>query len=192
MPKSVPNELLGGFYSYFANLSHSWPLMGCWLNHSVWGPFCLYNYLKTQKTDFWGAWKTLILTILWAQNCHTGVKNCAEHEFSTENLISPLFGVVRDLQNRQKSAIFKIGSKRLIQSFSADGSYASAHMAAELFQNTWLLVFNRNLQKKPARRGFGCHFPEKSGFGPISPISYSKPYMAQTAQKPFLPMLSLQ
>ena len=23
MPKSVPNELLGGFYSYFANLSHS-------------------------------------------------------------------------------------------------------------------------------------------------------------------------
>ena len=49
-----------------------------------------------------------------------GVKNCAEHEFGTENMIAPLFGVVRDLENRQKSGFFKIGSKRLIQSFSAD------------------------------------------------------------------------
>ena len=136
MPKSVPNELLGGFYSYYANLSHSWPLMGCQLNHSVWVPFSLDNYLKTQKTDFWGAWKTLILTILWAQNSRTGVKNCAEHEFGAENLISPLFGVVPDLQNRQKSAIFKIGSKRPNQSFLGCGPYASAQMAPELFQNT--------------------------------------------------------
>ena len=64
------------------------------------------------------------------------LKNCAEHDFGAENLISPLFGAVRDLENRQKSDIFKIGSKRLIQSFWADGSYASAQMAAELFRNT--------------------------------------------------------
>ena len=65
-----------------------------------------------------------------------GVKNCAEHEFGTENMIAPLFGVVRDLQNRQKSAFFKIGSKREIQSFSSDGPYKSAQMAAELLENT--------------------------------------------------------
>ena len=79
-----------------------------------------------------------------------GVKNCAEHEFGTENMIAPLFGVVRDLQNRQKSAFFKIGLKQEIQSFSGDGPYKSAQMAAELLENKWLLVFNRNLQKKSA------------------------------------------
>ena len=65
-----------------------------------------------------------------------GVKNCAEHEFGTENMITPLFGVVRDLQNRQKSAFFKIGLNQEIQSFSGDGPYKSAQMAAELLENT--------------------------------------------------------
>ena len=65
-----------------------------------------------------------------------GVKNCAEHEFGTENMIAPLFGVVRDPQNRQKSAFFKIGLKQEIQSFSGDGQYKSAQMAAELMENT--------------------------------------------------------
>ena len=65
-----------------------------------------------------------------------GVKNCAEHDFGTENQIAPLFGAVRDLENRQKSAFFKNGWKRLIQPFSGDWLYASAQMAAELFQNT--------------------------------------------------------
>ena len=65
-----------------------------------------------------------------------GVKNCAEHDFGTENLISPLFGAVRDLENRQNSAIFKIGSKRPIKAFSADVPFTNAHMAPELFQNT--------------------------------------------------------
>ena len=64
------------------------------------------------------------------------LKNCAEPELGTENLISPLFGAVRDLENRQKSAIFKIGSKRPNQSFLGYGPYASAQMAPELFQNT--------------------------------------------------------
>ena len=65
-----------------------------------------------------------------------GVKNCAEHEFSNENQTAPLFGVVRDPQNRQKSAFFKIGLKQEIQSFSGDGPYKSAQMAAELLENT--------------------------------------------------------
>ena len=81
----------------------------------------LDTYLKTRKSHFSCVYYMVILTKLWAQNSRTGVKNCAEHEFSTENQIAPLFGVVRDLENRQKSAIFKIGSKRLIQSFWADG-----------------------------------------------------------------------
>jgi hypothetical protein len=51
-------------------------------------------------------------------------------------MIAPLFGVVRDLQNRQKSAFFKIGLKQEIQSFSGDGPYKSAQMAAELLENT--------------------------------------------------------
>ena len=71
-----------------------------------------------------------------AQNSRTGLKNCAKHDFGAENLISPLFGVVRDLQNRQKSTIFKIGSKRPNQSFLGNGPYASAEMAPELFLNT--------------------------------------------------------
>ena len=62
----------------------------------------LDTYLKSQKWHFWGAWKTIILTRSWAQSSPTGLKNCAEHDFTTENLISPLFGAVRDLENRQK------------------------------------------------------------------------------------------
>ena len=65
-----------------------------------------------------------------------GSKNCAEHEFGTENMIAPLFRVKRDLQNRQKSAFFKVGLKQEIQLFSGDGPYKSAQMAAESLENT--------------------------------------------------------
>ena len=86
------------------------PTFRAHLNGSIMADFFLNNYLKTQKSHFWGAWKTLIFTITWAQNSRMGLKNCAKHDFGTENLISPLFGAVRDLQNRQKSGFFKIGS----------------------------------------------------------------------------------
>ena len=77
----------------------------------------LDTYLKSQKWHFLWAWKTFIATTLWAQNSPIGVIDCAESEFDVKNCISPLFGVVRDLENRQKSAIFKIGSKRPISHF---------------------------------------------------------------------------
>ena len=65
-----------------------------------------------------------------------GVNDCAEPEFFIKTCISPLFGAVRGLQNRQKSVFFKIGSKREIQSFSGD---FGPHM----------------LEKIPLRRGRG-------------------------------------
>ena len=72
----------------------------------------LDTYLKSRKWHFLGAWKTLIVGTLWGQSSPIGVIDCAESEFDVKNRISPLFGVVRDLENRQKSAIFKIGLKR--------------------------------------------------------------------------------
>ena len=72
----------------------------------------LDTYLKSRKWHFLRAWKTLIVGTLWGQNSPIGVIDCAESEFDVKNCISPLFGVVRDLENRQKSAIFKIGLKR--------------------------------------------------------------------------------
>ena len=74
----------------------------------------LSNYLKSRKSHFWGALKSIIFTRSWAQNSRMGVLDCAKHDFTTENLISPLFGVVRDLKNRQKIGFFKTGSKRPI------------------------------------------------------------------------------
>jgi hypothetical protein len=52
MPKSVPNEFLGGFYSYYADLSHSRPLMGSWLNHSFWAYFAWVPTLKPENRTF--------------------------------------------------------------------------------------------------------------------------------------------
>ena len=49
------------------------------------------------------------------------LKNGAEPEKSTENLISPLFGVVRDLQNRQKSAFLKLTENGLFSHFRLIG-----------------------------------------------------------------------
>ncbi len=71
----------------------------------------LDTYLKSRKWHCLKAWKTLIAGTLWAQNSPSGVIDCAESEFDVKNHISPLFGVVRDLENRQKSAILKNGSK---------------------------------------------------------------------------------
>ena len=75
----------------------------------------LDTYLESRKWHFLGAWKTIIMTRSWAQNSSTGLKNCAEHDFGTENQIAPLFGLVDDLKNRQKIGFFKNGSKRPIQ-----------------------------------------------------------------------------
>ena len=75
----------------------------------------LGTYLKSRKWHFLGAWKSHNVTRSWAQSSRTGSKNCAEHDFGTENQGAPLFGVVRDLKNRQKIGFFKNGSKRPIQ-----------------------------------------------------------------------------
>ena len=40
--------------------------------------------------------------------------------------------------------------------------------------NSGEMILNRNQQKKPARTGFGYYFPEKSSFGPFSPMSKPK------------------
>ena len=57
MPKGVPNEFLGGFYSYYADLSHSRPLMGSWLNHSFWTYFAWVPTLKPENRTFEGPGK---------------------------------------------------------------------------------------------------------------------------------------
>ena len=81
----------------------------------------LDTYLESRKWHFWGAWKTLIAGTLWAQNSPIGVIDCAESEFDVKNCISPLFGVVRDLENRQKSGFSKLGQNGQFSHFRLMG-----------------------------------------------------------------------